>query len=62
MSWPRPWAIKKTSGAVQEEGLEVEAVEASMQPRKVEVDALLEEISDPQLLSSESLNSETITR
>ena len=62
MSWPRPWAIKETSGAVREEGVEAEAVEASMLPRKVEVDALLEEISDPQLLSRESPSSETITR
>ena len=62
MSWPRPWAIKETSGAVQGEGVEVEAVEASMLPRKVEADALLEEISDHQLLSSESPSSETITR
>ena len=62
MSWPRPWATKETSGAVREEGGEVEAVEASMLPRKVEADALLEEISDPQLLSSESPSSETITR
>ena len=44
MSWPRPWATKETSGAVREEGGEVEAVEASMLPRKVEADALLEEI------------------
>ena len=63
MSWPRPWATKETSGAVRgEEGVAVEAVEASMLPQKAAVDALREETSDPRLPSSELPSSETKTQ